>query len=222
MLWKDLLTRLQNRLSPAGENAGKLLIDEEMYYRAAVLLPLLPDSTGAPAVLFEVRARDLSRQPGEICFPGGRMETGELPMLTARRETCEELGIEPDQIEILGEMGRLVIPYGMLIHPFVGIINTAEFTPSSQEVAEIFTVPLQFLADNPPGISEFEVATRYAADFPFDRIPSTYQAGWQKRASFPMYYFTYQKYFIWGFTAKILFHFCQLIWPAHPVYGRRS
>ncbi|MGQ9557584.1 MAG: NUDIX hydrolase [Desulfurispora sp.] len=222
MHWKDLLSRLPGLLIPAGPNTGRLLIDEEQYYHAAVLLPLLRYDSGEPAVLFEVRAAELNRQPGEVCFPGGRLEPGEPPHLAARRETCEELGIAPEQVEILGELGRLVIPYGILLHPYVGIIHTADLRPARQEVAEVFTVPLQHLAENPPGISRFEVATRYAADFPFHRIPSTYGTGWQKRAAFPMYYFTYRDYFIWGFTAKILFHFCQLLWPAHPVYSRRS
>ena len=68
----------------------------------AVLIPLVETESGN-ALLLEVRSEKV-RQPGEICFPGGRSECGETVVETAVRETCEELGIEPSEIEVISEL----------------------------------------------------------------------------------------------------------------------
>ena len=61
-------------------------------------------------------------QPGEISFPGGRVEDGETFQEAAIRETCEELNLVPNQIDIWGEIGYL-IHQGRTIHCFVGKIK---------------------------------------------------------------------------------------------------
>ena len=72
----------------------------------AVLVPLVARDEGYD-VLYEVRARTLHRQPGEVCFPGGRMEPGETPEECALRETWEELGIPPQSVRLLGRLDLL-------------------------------------------------------------------------------------------------------------------
>ena len=67
----------------------------------AVLIPFVTTEEGK-ALLLEVRSQ-LVKQPGEICFPGGRVEAGETPAETAVRETCEELGLKPEDIEVFAE-----------------------------------------------------------------------------------------------------------------------
>ncbi|MBP3897435.1 MAG: CoA pyrophosphatase [Mogibacterium sp.] len=67
----------------------------------AVLIPFVTTEEGK-ALLLEVRSQ-LVKQPGEICFPGGRVEAGETPVETAVRETCEELGLKPEDIEVFAE-----------------------------------------------------------------------------------------------------------------------
>ena len=67
----------------------------------AVLIPFVTTEEGK-ALLLEVRSQ-LVKQPGEICFPGGRVEAGETPVETAVRETCEELGLKPEDIEVISE-----------------------------------------------------------------------------------------------------------------------
>jgi 8-oxo-dGTP pyrophosphatase MutT (NUDIX family) len=67
----------------------------------AVLIPFVTTEEGK-ALLLEVRSQ-LVKQPGEICFPGGRVEAGETPAETAVRETCEELGLKPEDIEVISE-----------------------------------------------------------------------------------------------------------------------
>ena len=73
----------------------------------AILVPLVETDSG-DALLLEVRSQFV-RQPGEVCFPGGRAEAGETAAEAAVRETCEELGIEPGAIELLSELPPLTM-----------------------------------------------------------------------------------------------------------------
>ena len=76
--------------------------------RYAVLLPLIYDvKTDKYQVLYQVRSEHIS-QPGEVSFPGGRVEDGETFQEAAIRETCEELNLAPDQIDIWGELDYLI------------------------------------------------------------------------------------------------------------------
>ena len=85
----------------------------------AVLLPLIEGPEGWQ-VLFEVRAAGIS-QPGEVCFPGGRVEPGETPEEAAARECREELCLAPKQVELLGAGDRIATPGGVLVHSFAGV-----------------------------------------------------------------------------------------------------
>lgn len=191
--------------------------NEDEYFVSAVLLPIV-ESGGKPHVLFEVRASNLQRQPGEICFPGGKVEKSEMarPLDTAVREAVEELGIGREQVVLLGALDYLVTPPGTLIYPYVGIIEDHEnIVPNPDEVEEIFLVPVEHFLKHPPSRSHVEVATRYAQDFPFHRVPPTYKEGWCKRWSFSIYFYEYGERFIWGVTARILYNFMALYWPEH-------
>ncbi|MCL6610175.1 MAG: CoA pyrophosphatase [Peptococcaceae bacterium] len=185
---------------------------------SAVLLPLV-EKDGKCHILFEVRSRNLKRQPGEICFPGGVVEKGNDPdpLATALRETTEELGIDSGDIRIIGPLDILASPMGALIYPYAGEIKTSGITPNAREVEELFLVPVDFFLAEPPYATHVEVATRYKNDFPLHKVPPTYREGWQVRTSYPMYFYEYGKYFIWGLTGIILHNFLSLCWPDHPV-----
>ncbi len=177
----------------------------------AVLLPLV-EVDGATEILFEVRSKLLKRQPGEICFPGGRVERHELnsPASAAVRETAEELGLQCDDIKILTPLGFTFTPMGTITYPFVGHITAPErIKPNRGEVESTFTVPLSFLTSYPPQTSMMDVATRLNEDFPLHRVPEVYRGGWHKRWSFPTYVYEYGEHFIWGMTAIILHHFLE-------------
>jgi len=192
--------------------------DEEEYFVSAVLVPLV-ETAGKLHLLFEVRSNHLQRQPGEICFPGGRVEQGELasPQDTAIREAVEELGISREQVVLLGPLDYLVTPPGTLIYPYVGLIEEYKgVNPNPEEVEKIFLAPLEHFFRNPPFTSKVEVATRYARDFPYHRVPSLYyKEGWQARWTFTVYFYEYGDYFIWGVTARILHNFISLCLSDH-------
>src|SRR3954470_13605751 len=91
---------------------------------AAVLVPMYLDSGDLHAV-FTKRRDDLSRHAGEISFPGGRQDFPDEDLrLTALREADEEIGLAPDEVELVGALppvGTFVTNYK--IHPFVGVIT---------------------------------------------------------------------------------------------------
>jgi 8-oxo-dGTP pyrophosphatase MutT (NUDIX family) len=193
--------------------------NEDEYFVSAVLLPIVRRG-GQPNVLFEVRANHLHRQPGEICFPGGKVEEDEKnrPQDAAIREAVEELGISREQVVLIGPLDYLVTPPGTLIYPYLGMLEDYDnIAPNPDEVDEIFLVPVDHFLMNPPSRSRVEVATRYDRDFPFHRVPPSYKEGWQRRWTFSVYFYEYGDHFIWGMTARILYNFISLCWPEHVI-----
>lgn len=182
---------------------------------SAVLLPIV-NVHGEPHMLFEVRSEHLNRQPGEICFPGGMVEQSELdnPKEAAIREAIEELGIAREQIELIGSLDYCISASGILIYPYVGLIARPEqIAPNPSEVREVFLVPVKHFLTNPPYQSSVEVATRFAKDFPFHWIPSSYKKGWRSLGSSPVYFYRYEDRIIWGATAVILHNFINICYP---------
>lgn len=87
----------------------------------AVLVPLVERPEGL-CLLYEVRADTLGRQPGEVCFPGGRLEPGEDAVSCALRETWEELGIPRTAVEVVAELDWLTHQGGFVLYPVLGIV----------------------------------------------------------------------------------------------------
>jgi 8-oxo-dGTP pyrophosphatase MutT (NUDIX family) len=116
---------------------------------AAVLVPLYLEGDDLHAV-FTKRREDLRRHPGEISFPGGRYDEGEADLLaTALREAHEEIGLEPDAVEVLGALQPTpTIATGYAVYPFVGLIAPGrEWTVSAREVAEVIELPFSALRE---------------------------------------------------------------------------
>ena len=204
-LMEQLYEKLHRR--PAG-------IDRmDRLWEASVLLPIVRTEEG-PAVLFEVRAKTLKRQPGEICFPGGKYECADNSFeRTAIRETCEELGLEPQDIEICGELDSLVTHMGPIIHPFVGFLhNHEEITFNPDEVEEVFTVPLEWFLNNEPMVHKMELADRPLDDFPLELVPGR-DRDWRYRKTYNVYFYKYKDYVIWGLTARMLYAFLKRCKP---------
>lgn len=196
-----------------GKLAGRLIKiqNETDYFPSAVILPLLTVG-GELSVLFEVRSSQLAWQPGEICFPGGRIEDSDPgPAEAAARETCEELGLCADNLSLLGPLDYLVSPIGVIIYPFVGYIaRPAAITPSAGEVAATFTVPLRYFLENEPLTAEMEVATRPLPGFPVELVSGDYPLGWRRRAVYPVLFYEYGGHVIWGLTARVVYNFVEI------------
>ena len=136
--------------------------------RYAVLLPLIYDvKTDKYQILYQVRSEHIS-QPGEVSFPGGRVEDGETFQEAAIRETCEELNLTPDQIDIWGEIDYL-IHQGRTIHCFVGKINIEKWEDihPNEEVKRLFTVYVDTLLTEDPIYYKVTSILSDAKDFPF-------------------------------------------------------
>lgn len=188
------------------------LIDMKSYRRSAVVIPLIQKDDGYE-VLFEVRAIGLKHQPGEICFPGGGCDKGEAPEAAARREICEELLIRPEQIQIEAPMDIFVSPFNMIIYPYLGTLKGYEGTFSTDEVLEVFTVPLRFFVENEPRIYYNKVYTEAPQDFPWDKVPGGYRYRWNT-GTYPIVFYEYEGRVIWGITARIMRSTAQLIQAA--------
>jgi 8-oxo-dGTP pyrophosphatase MutT (NUDIX family) len=169
-------------------NPGTRPEGERVLRPAAVLLPIIRRSV--PTVLFTRRTPHLARHAGQVSFPGGRVEDGDLSLVeTALRETAEETGITAGFVSVAGFLEPYETGTGFAILPVVGLLSEGfPLVPNPAEVAEIFEVPLDFLLD--PANRE-----RHAAD-------------WQGRRR-EYYAFEYEGHTIWGATAAILVDFAE-------------
>jgi 8-oxo-dGTP pyrophosphatase MutT (NUDIX family) len=118
--------------------------------RAAVLVPLYEDNTGAVRVVLTKRPDDMRTHPGDVVFPGGMMEAGEDPLATAKREAWEEVAIPEDAIiEILGGLSPITTRNrSNLIIPVVARIERpAELIPDPSEVDLIIEPTIDEMLD---------------------------------------------------------------------------
>jgi 8-oxo-dGTP pyrophosphatase MutT (NUDIX family) len=179
-------------------------------YRKSAVMILLNEHNGELQLIFEKRAHTLRSQPGDICFPGGRMEEGEKPRETAVRETKEELNLDDEDIEVLGEMDYFISPYGNIIYPFVGIIHKSNLSPNPEEVDHVFKVPLNFFLTNDPQCYEIGVVPKINEDFPYHLIKGGKNYKFSK-GKLNQYFYIYNGYVIWGFTALVIKSFIDII-----------
>lgn len=170
----------------------------------AVLL-LLVEMDGETCLLYEMRADALHTQPSEICFPGGRVEQGEALCDAVLRETWEEIGILPEDVNIITQLDLLQDVSGRAIYPFLGSVDAKvleHMTVNADEVQEVFLVPLSFLKDNPPYVYKTPVVMQIGEDFPYEKIG--FQTGYAWRnGSLDVPIYEFKHYRIWGITARM-------------------
>lgn len=166
----------------------------------AVLIPLVERADGLN-LLFEKRSGSV-KQPGDICFPGGRIEAGEGITECALRETAEEIGIT--DVEVIGEFDSILEVNRITMHTVVGIIaedSIKNARLNSDEVADIFTVPLDFFVSTEP-MSHTVRIIQDTADFPYEETGIRKDYKWRVGHQEILIYH-YEDRIIWGLTARI-------------------
>jgi len=160
--------------------------------RAASVLVGLLERPAGPTLLFTERAAHLKDHAGQISFPGGRIADGETAVDAALRETHEEIGLHPADVEVLGPLDDLLTGTGFSITPVVGYVAGSSFvaTPDPTEVASVFEVPLEIVLDPANIFATYgeRLGTRF-------RTYELHHAGFR----------------IWGATAAILVNFRDII-----------
>lgn len=151
---------------------------------AAVLAPVISRDDGE-YVLFTKRAEDLTDHPGQMSFPGGGREPEDADLLaTALREANEEVGLGPDEADVVGRLDDIRTITDYQVRPFVARIPDREYVPSDREVAEVAVLPVDGLTD-----------------------PANYES---ERRDHPHYgeirlhFFDVGGYTVWGATANML------------------
>ena len=140
----------------------------------SVFIPLV-EIDNKLEILYELRAKDMNAQPGEISFPGGAVEEGETYEEAAIREAMEELNIKKENINLIGELDFFVSYDNITIYCFLGTIrglNIEDISPNKAEVDHIFTVPLDFFLNNEPDTYYLNLRTDPSEEFPYNLIPN--------------------------------------------------
>ncbi len=194
------------------------LMDVRGHY--AVLVPLV-EWQGEACILLEVRAETLKRQPGEVCFPGGRMDPGEGPTECAFRETEEELGIPASAIRPIARLDELHHRDSTMMHPVLAQVDAsalANMSASADEVKETFLVPMRFFRENPPLVYRYRMEPEVGEDFPYHLIGFETSYRWQG-GTMEVPIWNYRNHAIWGLTARIILHLMEQMQEAE---GRNS
>lgn len=161
-------------------------------------------------IVFQVRAKDLNHQPGDICLPGGKVEGNELYKDTAIRETMEEMDLKSSDFEIIGQMDYFISPYGLILYPFIAMANVPIINYNSGEVDHIFKVPLDFFLENEPFLYKMQIGPTNIDDFPFERLNKNTKYKFSK-GLLNQYFYQWNDYVIWGMTAHIIKSFINII-----------
>ena len=187
------------------------ILEHERASKSAVLLPLV-EFQGNTCILFEKRSLNLKHQPGEICFPGGGIEESDQgKAIAAIRETCEELGLATEDIDLIAPLDILVTPFNTIIYPYAGYIKDySKIKFNQDEVEEVFCVPLSFLVKNRPIFKKMSLKMDAPEDYPFELIPHGKDYPF-RQATYPQHFYIWKEYVIWGMTARILNHFLNLL-----------
>jgi 8-oxo-dGTP pyrophosphatase MutT (NUDIX family) len=142
--------RLPDRLARHLAGRPRLTIHDPDAIACAVLVPLAPlPGEDDYDVIYTLRSEHLPNHKGQVAFPGGKRTRQEDLVRTALRESAEEIGIAPGDVQVLGCLDDVTTMAGQyVITPWVGLIPPAyPFRPNPSEVADVFSVPLSRLVD---------------------------------------------------------------------------
>ena len=177
-------------MSQNNQKEAKKII-EKKYKIAAVLFPLIEKNNNINVIL-TTRSKDVGSHPGQVCFPGGKLEKKDKNLINcAKREAFEEVGIKNSQIKILGQIDQCITGTNYKVTPIIALINS-NYIPSIQEseVADLFEVPFEFFLDK-------NNLKRKNAEYKGKHY-SYYQYDWKNKK-------------IWGSTARMIVNFCEIM-----------
>ncbi len=186
-LRQRLLQALAKNESPSSDydlSPDVVLPEGRKLRPAAVLVALVEGRTG-PNVLLTKRAPTLKHHPGQIAFPGGKVDPGDRDaVFAALREAHEEIGLPSETVDVIGTLPCHETVTGFQVTPVLAmIVGPFEPSPEVGEVAEVFEVPLAHVLER----------TNYS-------IQSRRWRG-MRRAYFTV---PFGPYYIWGATARML------------------
>lgn len=190
--FQTVVRRVQTKL----QNYQPQRIHREGVKRSAVMI-LFINKQSVPHIIFTRRTEWVENHKGQISFPGGMQDENDVDLMyTARRETFEEIGILPEQINILGQLDDFFTVTNFIVTPFAGYVaNDFSYKVNEKEVAKILEVPLKvFLSSD-----KFEVKK------------------WlYKKQMYDVFFYYYEQEVIWGVTAFILNRFIDLVFQYNP------
>ncbi len=184
-MMRSALAASDRRTSDFDLNPGSAPLERAKLRSAAVLVPIQSTGRGLKVVLTK-RSSALAHHPGQVAFPGGKIEEGDSGAVgAALREAHEEIGLEPEHVEIIGLMSPHVTVTSFEITPVLGrIVGDFQPAPERGEVEEVFSVPFSHFTD-----------------------PENYSVQSRRWRGQRRHYYTvpYGPYYVWGATARILY-----------------
>lgn len=183
--WPNESTWHLDSLVESVSSASAPLQPTTQQVRLSAVLVALFDGDNGVEVLLTRRSMEMRTHRGEISFPGGRLDPGETPIETALREAQEEVGLDPNQPRIVGELSHLhTIVSQSYIVPIVCVLDERpNLSPQTGEVDRVLWTPLAELSQ--PGTYRLEV---------WGQLPRQYE----------LHFFELDDETVWGATAKML------------------
>lgn len=164
------------------------------YPEAGILVPVT-DDPGNPEMIFTLRSEKMSTHRGQVAYPGGKRDPGDLSLAaTALREAHEEIGLPSDQVEIISPLSQVTSLHRILVSPYVGVVPEGHpLKANPGEIDSIFRVPLSFFLE--------------------DRRERTDAIPFQNQTiHVPCY--RWGRYQIWGLSAVVLVDFLNAVYDA--------
>lgn len=160
---------------------------------AAVLMAMTKEDI--PRLILTRRAAHMKSHAGEVAFPGGKCDSTDSSIVaTALREAQEEIALNPQQVQVVGELGLFTSRVGIKVKPIIGLLD--EIPPleaNPDEIESIFTVPLDLFLQQKPSYSH---KIKYMG------------------INIPVPSFNYQGYVIWGLTGFMIVEFMRQVYDA--------
>jgi 8-oxo-dGTP pyrophosphatase MutT (NUDIX family) len=186
----DIFAALTRACDPAGTGSSDFDLNPEFrpptrnLRLAGVLVPFIETQRGVQLILTQ-RSSALKHHPGQIAFPGGKVDPGDADEVAAAlREAEEEIGLARDNVEVIGTLPFHETITAFQVTPVLARVKAPfDFRPEPGEVAEVFTVPFEHVSN------------------PAKYVPE----GRHFRGQFRQYYTVpWGPYYIWGATARML------------------